>query len=308
MIPLALVTGFLGSGKTTFLQHASRRLAVRRVVFLVNDFSPLDVDGELVASLGPDTVAIPGGSIFCRCLVGEFIARLQELPQRFGAEGAVEGVIVEASGMADPRVVEKMLAETRLDGVYRLAPIVTVLDPGSLGKLLATLPNIRAQIEAADVVLLNKADLYDEQALADSQRRISEIRPDVPVIRTVRAEADVDLLAPRGQAGLAGDYAPCADPNYSRTTLVFERPVDLPALTRALEGLGEGVYRAKGFVPTPEGMVYVDFSQAGLQTHPHRGTGAAGGLALITAGQTPPTVKDLASQVRAGRLYAPTPG
>ena len=60
-IPLSLVTGFLGSGKTTFLKQTARRLANRRIVYLVNEFSALDVDGAVLGEFGPNVVSIPGG-------------------------------------------------------------------------------------------------------------------------------------------------------------------------------------------------------------------------------------------------------
>ena len=159
MIPLALVTGFLGSGKTTFLRRAIARHRERRIVCLVNEFSPHDVDGARLRAETDAVCTIPGGSIFCRCLAGEFIAVLQSLPQRFGAAAPVEGVVVEASGIADPRVMPKLLQETRLDKTYRLASISAVVDPKSFLKLLHTLPAILSQVEAAGLVLVNKTDL-----------------------------------------------------------------------------------------------------------------------------------------------------
>ncbi len=147
-IPLSLVTGFLGSGKTTFLKHTARRLAGRRIVYLVNEFSALDVDTQSLRQISPDVIAIPGGSIFCKCLVGDFIQTLSRVPQRFGSSqpgsaDTIEGLIVEASGIANPKVVADMLRETKLDAVYSLASVVAIVDPGSFGKLLVTLPNIR---------------------------------------------------------------------------------------------------------------------------------------------------------------------
>ena len=68
MIPIRLVTGFLGSGKTTLLKNLIRQNQSRRLAFLVNEFSPTDIDGSLIANLTPDYLSIPGGSIFCRCL------------------------------------------------------------------------------------------------------------------------------------------------------------------------------------------------------------------------------------------------
>ncbi|MBL7076600.1 MAG: hypothetical protein ISS31_03920, partial [Kiritimatiellae bacterium] len=137
MIPLALVTGFLGCGKTSFLKHTVARYRDRRIVYLVNEFSPLDVDGALVESEDADVVAIPGGSIFCKCLVTEFIGQLQRIAREYPD---AEGVIIEASGMANPAVVGTMLHETKLDAIYELATVVAVVDPGSFLKLRHTLP------------------------------------------------------------------------------------------------------------------------------------------------------------------------
>ena len=95
---MCLVTGFLGCGKTTLLMRIAKRSKGRRLVFLVNEFSPKDVDGKLLGAEGVDAVLVAGGSIFCRCLVTDFINHLKTLPERFGTGGApVEGVVVEAS-------------------------------------------------------------------------------------------------------------------------------------------------------------------------------------------------------------------
>ncbi|MCL1888415.1 MAG: hypothetical protein FWF96_06050, partial [Kiritimatiellaeota bacterium] len=97
MIPLALVAGFLGSGKTTFLRRVSSRNDGRRLAFLVNDFAGVDVDAQLLSDLDGEIVSIPGGSIFCRCLATTFTNALKKILR---VEPPVEGVIIEASGMA----------------------------------------------------------------------------------------------------------------------------------------------------------------------------------------------------------------
>jgi G3E family GTPase len=160
MIPLVLITGFLGSGKTTLLKRIASQEGDLKLVYLVNEFSPEDVDAKLLDGEGVEAVTIAGGSIFCQCRVTDFIQHLETIPERFGTDRApVEGVVVEASGIADPLVIHKMLAETRLDETYDLGAVVTVVDPKSFLKLIHTLPNILTQVEAADRVILNKIDL-----------------------------------------------------------------------------------------------------------------------------------------------------
>ena len=352
-IPLSLVTGFLGSGKTTFLQQTARRLAGRRVVYLVNEFSALDVDGAVLGKFGPNVVSIPGGSIFCKCLVSDFILNLSEIPRRFGqkpppassaalgaagglyadASGpgpemgatpssrskdlpmpvdvprevgvpagsdAIEGVIIEASGIANPKVVADMLRETKLDAVYDLASIVSVADPGSFQKLLATLPNIRAQIEAADIVLLNKIDLFREEQVEATAAAIRQIHPDVRIIRTVRAAVEIDLFGNSPPRDLHGEYAECADPHYGRHSVALHNALDLAQLQAALRDLGDVLYRAKGFIPTSQGTVYLDWSMAGRSVEVCRKGGAQAGLAMIARADRREMIEALVSRIQAG--------
>jgi G3E family GTPase len=272
-LPLALITGFLGSGKTTFLQYTARRLAGRRIVYLVNEFSHLDIDGRRLREIAPETVVIPGGSIFCRCLVSELVRQLRSIPARFHAAATpIAGVVIEASGIANPKVIGELLAETGLSETYALGSIVSITDPGTLPKLLHTLPAIRAQLEAADIVLLNKTDLFSGEQIEAATVLIREISPGIQLIRTVHGEAAVDLFpaTPVAHSELQGDYAPCADPHFARGTLLFDRPVDITKLTAHLQAVGGDLYRAKGFVPTPNGIVYLDLSTTGIHVRPQR--------------------------------------
>ncbi len=245
MIPLCLVTGFLGSGKTTFLRQIAARHAAEKIVYLVNEFSPQDVDGLLLEQVADDVVAIPGGSIFCRCLVTQFLGQLKAIPERFGGgPEPLRGVVIEASGVANPMVIERLLAETGLDQVYELATIVAIVDPGSLPKLVRTLPNIRAQVAAADVVLLNRIDQFDAGEVAEAERIAREINAEAPIVRAVKCAADVAIFAGGRMRGLEGEYALCADPNYARFSVTFDRPVDVAALSRELEALRGAIYLA----------------------------------------------------------------
>ena len=266
-IPLALVTGFLGSGKTTFLEAVAARHRDRRLVFLVNEISPRDVDGVRLRAAADRVLTVAGGSIFCRCVVTEFIHHLKDLPERHGAPGSpVEGVVVEASGMADPTAAAPLLRETGLDARYRLASVTALVDPGSIAKVIRTLPAARAQLEAASVVLLNKTDLAAPDAVEAAERLVREIAPGARVLRTVRASAKVDLFGDSSPPpDCAGQLADCVDPRIGRLLLRFRGPADLGDLRRRLESLGDDVYRAKGFVPAPDGRrVAIDLSPAGL--------------------------------------------
>jgi G3E family GTPase len=269
MIPLVLVTGFLGSGKTTLLRRIAERKSDLKLIYLVNEFSPQDVDARLLEAGGLETVSIAGGSIFCQCRVTEFIQHLTMIPERFGANGApVAGVVVEASGIADPLVIRRMLAETRLDETYGISAIVTVVDPKSFLKLVRTLPNILAQVEAADWVILNKIDQCSPEEIRATETEIERVHPGAEISKTSFCEGELEWLGAARDRSLTGEYAPCADPNYARLALRFRGPVDLRALETALRRAGDAVFRVKGFARVESGTAYVDYSAAGFHAEP----------------------------------------
>lgn len=280
MIPLALVTGFLGCGKTTFLERLAQRPVPGggRTVFLVNEFSPLDVDGARVAAAAPDTVAIPGGSIFCKCLAAAFMHQLAELPTRFPG---CSRVVVEASGMADPRAVDALLRDTRLDRTYELTSVVCLTDPATLPRLLDTLPALAAQLQAADLVLLNKCDLFGDDAIARAEELIRGINPAARIQRAVRAAAEVELFGPRPARVLAGALAECRDARYLGLSVALPCPLDTGRLERRLLAAGTAVLRAKGVVEGFDGPCELDLTAAGLEWRPVAGSGRVRGLAVV---------------------------
>jgi G3E family GTPase len=285
-IPLVLVTGFLGSGKTTLLQRLIERHRGRRIVFLVNEFSPRDVDGARLRSMSDAVWTIPGGSIFCRCLVGEFLSVLSTLPARFGTPGApVEGVVVEASGMTDPRATRTLFREARLEAVYRFAAVAAVVDPSSFLKLVHTLPVVLAQVESAGLVLVNKTDLAPLADVEAAERAVREASPGVRVLRTVRCATEIDLFAgalPVREG--TGELAACPDPAFARMTLRLSGDTDVNDLKRCLAELGDDLYRVKGFVRAGGRTLSVDVSLSGIDLAPAGDAGAGTDLVVIVRG------------------------
>ncbi len=269
MIPLALITGFLGSGKTTLLKQLARRERGHKIVWLVNEFSAHDVDATVLEGETSDVVSIAGGSIFCRCLVTEFIASLRDLPARFDTpEAPVTGVVVEASGMANPAVAATLLREAQLDTLYRLANVIAIADPGTFLKLLHTLPNIRAQIEAAQQILLNKTDLHPPAQIKTTEAALREINPTAPITRTSYCAAEIDLFSSAAAPDIHGELAPCRDPDFESFTWTPPPTLDLAQLRATLATVADDLFRIKGFVHCAGRSLHVDYSSSGWQQEP----------------------------------------
>ncbi len=281
MIPICLITGFLGTGKTTLLKRITEQNRDRKWIYLVNEFSALDVDGAIVSEENPNVVSIPGGSIFCKCLVTEFIGQMTKIHEH---HPDAEGVVIEASGMADPRVIADMLKETKLDQHFELANILTIVEPRSFRALIHTLPNIIHQVEAADLVLLNKSDLFDEDKLAATEQAVRNIKAEANLVRCVRGEADFPIFGNSGaHAELHGEYAKCRDPNYSAFSIELPHPLEPAVVEVFIRENEESIYRVKGYFQSLEGPVYFDYSKAGFSITPAE-PGKTQGLAWIVEG------------------------
>ena len=308
MIPLHLVTGFLGSGKTTLLRRIAQGQCDRRLLFLVNEFSAVDVDGRRMIDVADasQVMTVVGGSIFCRCRVTDFADRLRAAA---ALSPAPEAVIVEASGMADPTVLGRMLRETKLDAVFEAASVVSVVDPGSFLKLVHTLPNIQAQVRASDTVLINKVDLYPPETVEQVAAHAQCINPSARVVRCSHADADVTFAPPHTVASEIGDYAGCADPNYARCMLTLSQPVDVDGIIDQLLTLGPLLYRAKGNIPTAQGMADIDVTPTGVRSvrqsaEPTVGPGA---VVLIVAGIADVRARALVDQIQSATNQSAPP-
>lgn len=255
MLPICLVTGFLGTGKTTFLKNIVAHNRDRKIIYLINEFSAHDVDGAIVSAENPNVVSIPGGSIFCKCLVTEFIGQLTKIAAE---HSDVDGVVIEASGMANPKVIEQMLSETGLEDRFRLATVVSVIDPNSFLKLRHTLPNILAQVEASDVVLINKTDCNAPEKIGETAQAVHELNPAADRIRTVQCAVQIDLFGRHAPRGLQGEYAKCRDPNYA--TFVSEQSFDGDILEAFVLEHADDIYRVKGTLAEE----FFDYSTAGV--------------------------------------------
>jgi len=295
MLPLALLAGFLGAGKTTFLTAYARRAAGRRLVFLVNEFAQTDVDTPLLSGCGEDVIGISGGSIFCRCKVTDFIRELGGLAQRFPH---AEGVVVEASGMADPSAARSLLDESGLDRAFRLTGTVTLVDPGTLPKVLDTLPAAERQVAAADVVVVSKSDVHAETAVAACEALVRGINPTARLLRAVRGACDLDPLTLGAGRWVDGAVAACATPLLVPIEVHCQGQVDAARLGTALAALGNGLHRAKGFLRTPSGWVFLDWAAGRLELTPDRA--GPPGLALIVSPTSAGAASVLAAAVAHG--------
>lgn len=238
--PVTVITGPLGSGKTTLLR-LMLDVAQRKLAIIMNEFGELAIDSKIIEGKNIRMAELAGGCVCCS-LVGEFEAAINELIDAV----APEQIVVEATGLAEPEAlaydIQENLPRVRLDGV------VSVMDADGLLRFPSLGHTTRMQIEAADLLLLNKTDLAPAEALARFETQLREINPAAPIVRTQRCAVDLDLLFGIARTRDTPAERHIHQPEFESFSVTSSARFDREAFGRFAETLAPAVYRAKGFV------------------------------------------------------------
>jgi G3E family GTPase len=250
-VPILLVAGFLGAGKTTVVNHLLAHAEGRRIAAVVNDFGAINIDAELIAGASDGVVSLANGCICCS-LEGDLLRTLASILRR---SPRPEAIVIETSGVADPADIVRNLMDPV---IWREAPLETVLcvvdataSPDALGDAL-----LRSQVRAADVVALSKVDLVDAGGMGRIQDAVRAIKPAAVVVDAPHGQVPSALLFPDDPERLRaardpGPRRPATD-RFETLSWTSEQPVSLPRLQRAIGQLAPRLARAKGLFETVE--------------------------------------------------------
>ncbi len=282
--PVTIVTGFLGSGKTTLVNRLLRETHGQRIAVIENEFGEVGVDAEYLAATGEETVIQLANGCLCCTVRGDLARALQELVVKSNAgQFQFDRVLIETTGLADPGpVIQTFLAETAIETWFHLDGVVTLVDALNAPLQIERLEN-RAQIAYADRLLLGKCDLVDTVQRVSVEDALVELNPRAPLVACDLHHESIDTLLAHlfDTRGFALDYVPpeeiqrarqglqllstAADggrlrpPGFARhtedvTSCVFasDQPIDLERLNAFLDAAiaryGERLWRCKGIV------------------------------------------------------------
>ncbi|MGC2062838.1 MAG: GTP-binding protein [Thermodesulfovibrionales bacterium] len=245
---ITIVSGMLGSGKTTFIQHIAIGTSLETVV-LVNDFGKAGIDGELFSASGIESIELPSGCICCT-LKSDLITTIRKII----SDHAPEHLIIEPSGIASPSGVIEALAELGLEhftviGIIDATEFLELYEADMYGKFF------QEQVSMADIVLINKIDLIEDALRQKTAALINALNPRAITYETVRA-ATHEPLPDFGHR----DHPPTEGRNLLRfdtISLTLKGEVSFGSIEDFLQELSKGIFgnviRAKALVQTDKG-------------------------------------------------------
>jgi G3E family GTPase len=215
--PVTVLTGFLGAGKTTLLNRILTEQHGKRIAVIENEFGEVGVDNDLVINAEEEIFEMNNGCICCT-VRGDLIRILGNLMKR---KDKFDYILIETTGLADPGpVVQTFFMDDELRAQLRVDGIVTLVDAHHIVHHIDDAPEAKEQIAFADVILLNKTDLAEPDALAALERRILGMNSAAKLYRTQHAQVDLDAVLHVGGFNL--ERAIELDPQFMEPEYPFE--------------------------------------------------------------------------------------
>jgi G3E family GTPase len=276
-VPILLVAGYLGAGKTTVVNHLLSHADGRRIAAVINDFGAINIDAELVAGASDGVVSLSNGCICCS-LEGDLLRTLASLLRR---DPRPDYIVIETSGVADPADIVRNLMDPV---IWREAPLETVLCVLDATASATTLsdPLMRSQLRTADIVALSKLDLVGSAESGHVRNVVRAERPTAVIVDAAFGSISSSLLFPADPERSpsprdTGPRRPTAD-RFEALSWTADRPVSLPRLQQAISRLAPRLARAKGLFETVEqpGRQFVFQLAGGRATLAPSGTSATG--------------------------------
>jgi cobalamin biosynthesis protein CobW len=259
-VPALLVSGFLGSGKTTLVRQllADAHAKGLRLAIISNEFGELGIDRALLGG-GDETFVELGGGCVCCQLSDELVQTLERLREKIDPDR----IVIETSGVALPYDVQLNFWREPVSRWLGEDVTVVVVNAEQVAEGRDLEGTFEDQVSSADLLVLNKIDLVPEAALDGIEARLRAIEPEAPILRTRHAAVSLDLLFPPGlEAARAARRERAARPAdgvhahdheaFETDVLELEPGLDADTLLRRVEA--EGALRAKGFVQTDAGL------------------------------------------------------
>ena len=240
VLPFTVIGGYLGAGKTTLINSLLSNSTIGRLAIVVNDFGEINIDESLILSHDGDTISLTNGCICCSLTDG-FAETLTQIRDRSNDS---DRVIVEVSGVGEPRKIAQWghTPGYSLDGVVVLVDTSTVIERSKDSYVGET---ICSQIAAADLILLSRCDLLEEDEIRSVERWLKEESSAM----ALRGPISASMLFGLEEIGTEKNFSSL---DHVSATLEFPASIDLAAIDIWEKSRPSGIVRVKGFLSINE--------------------------------------------------------
>ena len=286
-LPVTIVAGFLGSGKTTLVNRIRAQQTGLRIAVMVNEIGDIAIDGELIAAGDGDIVELANGCICCS-IADDFAGAVARVLQH---RPLLDCLVVETTGLADPLPVALTFLRPEFREAVRVDSIVTLADAENFSLDHVNGRAAVNQLRYADFILLNKCDLVAPARAGAVEDRIRAVAGGAHILRTVRAEIPLPLILGAGRFGHRpelerGAHDHLAGDGFEAVSFASEAAFSADAFQNFLETLPPTVFRAKGILTIAEGGGRHVFHLVGRRfTLDAAPAGSSGGSRLVLIGR-----------------------
>ena len=249
-LPVTVVTGFLGSGKTTLVNHILTNRQGIKAAVLVNELGEIGIDNDLIVASEGGMIELANGCICCSTNTDlvDGVVRVLGRPE------TIDHMLVETTGVADPLPVALTFQRPEFRDLLRLDALVALADAEQFSLDRFDGVAARHQLRYADVVLLNKCDRADEARLGVVEAGIRDVNPTARLVRTTRSAVplplilDTDLFQASALDGATAS-AHLVDDGLTSISFASEHPFSVAPFQAFLDhGRPPGLFRGKGFL------------------------------------------------------------
>lgn len=252
-LPVTVIGGYLGAGKTTLINHLLRNANGLRIAVLVNEFGELAIDEDLIEAEEDGLMSISGGCVCC-AFGNDMIGVLEDIRD---ADPGFDHVLIEASGVALPASI--MTTVSLMQGLRPDATVVLAdaeqVRRNARDKFLSD--TVLRQLAQADIILITKTDLVSDHALAEVSDWIRTQAPQARILHAARGQIPMEaIVGVLPFAGRRQDGGPTPHGAFTSAVLTPAEPVDADLMARRL-AQDSSITRAKGYVPTKSGLALI---------------------------------------------------
>lgn len=199
-VPVTILTGYLGSGKTTLLNRILTGEHGLKFAVIVNEFGEIGIDNDLIVESDEEIYEMNNGCVCCT-VRGDLVRVVRGLLKR---RGRFDGILVETTGLADPApVAQTFFMDDDVRAKARLDTVVALVDARHFPLRLKDAPEAEDQVAFADVVILNKTDLVDDDELEKLRATVRRINPHAVIHEAQRSNVALDQILDRGSFDLS---------------------------------------------------------------------------------------------------------